>query len=205
LGILTGKSVDNKQTLYGHPQSIRSDEFLRSSPILIGEMRKQENLADYDKLTLGSPLDANYTDYLLEGDLNHSNGNRVFPNFSMQNLLDLDLYFISMLPLDMEFAARWWWPSLQLFLGLGLIFRAISLSWRLSFVCSLLVWSSSTVQWWSLWPIDSVGSAAMACGFLLTMVKRLEEYYAKSKNLLIFIPQNAFLLFVVGIYATRVR
>ena len=204
LGILTGKSVDNKQTLYGNPQSIRSDEFLRSSPILIGEMRKQEHLADFDKLTLGSPLDANYTDYLLEGDLNHSTGNRVFPNFSMQNLLDLDFYFISMLPLNMEFAARWWWPSLQLFLGLGLIFRAINLSWRLSFVCSLLVWSSSTVQWWSLWPVDSVGSAAMACGFLLTMVKRLEEYWAKPKNLLIFIPQNAFLLFVVGIYATRV-
>ena len=175
VGILGGERINGTTTYYGSAQPIRSDEYLRSTPILLGQLKSENRSPSLTKRTTTTPFDSNYSDNLLSGDISDSQASRLNFHSVYSGILRIDDRVLSLLPLQNEFVARWWLNTLYLFLGLGLFFRALKMSWKYALVCSLLVWLSPPNQWWSLWPVQSVGPAAMAVGLFLGALFFMDE------------------------------
>ena len=204
LGMLAGERIQDSPTYYGKPQPIRSDEYLRSSPIWIGSIKTRENPKSLEKKTTTTPFDSSYPDDLLSGDVKNSQNTKFSLGSVYNGITNFDDRLVSLLPLENEFAARWWLNTFYMFFGIGLLFRALKLSWKFSLLCSLLIWLSPSNQWWSLWPVQSIGPAAMAVGFFLHAVffineKKIEEAMTSRSLLLNVIGP----LFLSVIFAVR--
>ena len=193
LGMLGGERIHDSTTYYGKAQPIRSDEYLRSSPILIGSIKSEENTKSSDKRTTTTPFDSSYPDELLSGDVKNSQNTKFSLGSAYSGITNFDYRLISLLPLQNEFAARWWLNTFYLFFGIGLLFRALKLSWKFSIFCSLLVWLSPSNQWWSLWPVQSIGPASMAVGLFLNGVFFMDERESAEK-----MSSRSLLLSVIG-------
>ena len=180
LSILTGTEPAITQTLLGKPRPIRSDEYLRSTPLLLGKIKADGSAEKNRDLTLISPLDANYLDKDFKGDASSRNSSGISGLVTKFSQIDTEV--LGRLPVIQEFAARWWLSTLYLFLGLALILRFIKIPWYYSLVASVLVWTSTPAQWWSLWPIDPVGTAALSSGLLLTFISRVESSHHGGEN-----------------------
>lgn len=204
VGILGGERISGTATYYGSAQPIRSDEYLRSTPILLGQIKAEERSPSLAKRTITTPFDSSYPDKLLTGDLSISQDSLLSFHSVYSGILKIDDRVLSLLPLKNEFVARWWLNSLYLFVGLGLFFRSLKMPWKYALVCSLLVWLSPPNQWWSMWPVQSVGPASMAVGLFLGALFFMEERQSvndQTKRSLCFgvlLP-----LLVSGIFAIR--
>jgi len=175
VGILGGERIIGTTTYYGSAQPIRSDEYLRSTPILLGQIKSDERSPSLKKRTITTPFDSSYPDTLLSGDVEKSQASNLNIHSVYSGILKIDDRVLSLLPLQNEFVARWWLNTLYLFLGLGLFFRALKKSWRYALLGSALVWLSPPNQWWSLWPVQSVGPASMAVGLFLGALFFMDE------------------------------
>ena len=183
VGILEGEDIRGTVTYFGKPQSIRSDEFLRSTPILLGQIKHSESKNKENKKTITTPFDANYSDNLLIGDNVSQRSGIPSAQYLYTDTLNIDDRILSALPLQQEYVARWWLNTLYLFIGIGLIFKALEISWKYSFLCGLLVWLSPPNQWWSLWPIQSVAPASLATGLFLSSLAVLDaQNFGKTQT-----------------------
>ena len=72
VAILGGERISGTTTYYGSAQPIRSDEYLRSTPILLGQLKSEERSPSLTKRTTTTPFDSNYPDNLLNGDISGS-------------------------------------------------------------------------------------------------------------------------------------
>ena len=108
VGILSGERISDSVTYYGKPQPIRSDEYLRSTPILIGAIKSTEKSTPLVKSTRTTPFDSNYPDALLSGDTYKSESSTLSISSIYSGLLNFDSQLLSRLPLQNEFAARPW-------------------------------------------------------------------------------------------------
>jgi len=208
LSIITGSEPGITKTLLGKPRPIRSDEYLRSTPLLLGGIKAKGNKGKQQGLTLISPLDANYSDRTLLG--NSPPNSSVGISGVISKISQIDIRVLSRLSIIQEFAARWWLASFYLFLGLALIFRFIKIPWYFSLVASVLVWASTPSQWWSLWPIDPVGTAALSSGLFLTFVSRVDaslsdptrrNFRSYVGDVLLFVGFASLLLKLPNMYA----
>ena len=204
VAILGGERINGTTTYYGSAQPIRSDEYLRSTPILLGQLKSEERSPSLTKRTTTTPFDSNYPDNFLSGDISGSQISKLSFYSVYSGILKIDDRVLSLLPLKNEFVARWWLNTLYLFVGLGLFFRALKMSWKYALLCSLLVWLSPPNQWWSMWPVQSVGPASMAVGLFLGALFFMDKRVSvndRSKRSLCFgvlLP-----LLVSGIFAIR--
>ena len=204
VGILSGERISDSVTYYGKPQPIRSDEYLRSTPILIGAIKSTEKSTPLAKSTRTTPFDSNYPDALLSGDTYKSESSTLSISSIYSGLLNFDSQLLSRLPLQNEFAARWWLNTLYLFVGLGLMFRALKLSWKYALLCSLLVWLSPPNQWWSLWPVQSLGPASMAVGlFLGALLAADTQVVSRKRSIWQFARDGVLPLLAAAIFAIR--
>ena len=173
--ILGGERISGTTTFYGNPQPIRSDEYLRSTPILLGQIKSGANSSLLQKRTTTTPFDSSYPDNSLSGDVENSRSRSFDFHSVYSGLLRFDDRLLGLLPLQNQFAAQWWLNSFYLFLGLGLFFRAMKASWKYALLCALLVWLSPPNQWWSLWPVQSIGPASIATGLFLGAILFMDE------------------------------
>ena len=204
VGILSGERIRDSPTYYGQAQPIRSDEYLRSTPILLGDIKSRENSSTLTKTTRTTPFDSNYPDKFLSGDLDRSQSAVLNITNIYSGILNFDDRLLSPLPLENEFVARWWLNSLYLFLGLGFFFRALKMSWKYALYSSLLVWLSTPNQWWSLWPVQSLGPASLAAGLFLSALLVMDEQIVSGiRTKLQFVRDGILPLFVAAIFAIR--
>jgi hypothetical protein len=209
LEILGGDRISGSASIYGIPQPIRSDEYLRSTPILLGQIKSEELSPSLLKRTLTTPFDANYADELLSGDFKNTSTSGSQLQGLYSKILNIDDYLLSFLPLQNEFVARWWLNSFFLFIGLGLLFKSLKMSWKYSLFGGLLVWLSPPNQWWSLWPMQSLGPAALAAGLFLSSIinsdRRINEnqeskFFLVTKVLVPLLSSAFFAIRLPGTY-----
>ena len=122
------------------PQPVRSDEFLRSSPLTLADLNNGSGVSLLDaqnstEIRAGSDdlpntiLKWSSPRYLLERGVKHS------------------------LDSDQAFSAIWWFPVLVLLIFLPIFLKKIGVSAQISIISTLLVLLSTSANWWSLWPI----------------------------------------------------
>lgn len=137
--------------LFGTPQAIRSDEYLRSTPILLGFMASHGTYAE-------TPL------AVAQGLSFALPGSGLFENVSFFD--SVVLRTASFLPDASVFAAYWWFPTLLLLLALPFWLCRLGVKKSLAALATGLVILAPANLWWSMMPVRIMGflfaGAAMA-------------------------------------------
>ena len=172
IGQVTEEGPAPKGIIYGTPKPIRSDEYLRSSPAQIGWRRFVRRVGMASDRVMSTPLDATYP----MADLGVGQPSPLRTSRDLSWIVDktknLDSAVIHKLPIANDFAAMWWRGTLYMFLGMALLFAVLGLSWKWSAFASLMVFFSPANQWWSYWPLESMGTALLSVGLLATALSR---------------------------------
>lgn len=143
----------------GVAQQIRSDEYATESPIWLGEIAR----GGADAAT---PL---------------SVSNDLFaqlPDGPVSSIVFFDgaaLALGGVVPDEMLFAAKWWLPTLLLFIGLPLWFRAVAGGMRWGYVASALVVLAPASTWWSARPVNTLGFVAAGCLLAIVGAQQLDR------------------------------
>lgn len=141
LGALHEGSSNEVAHQIGHPQPIRSDEFMTQTPIWLGWM-----VAGGRSVTDPLSVPPNFFAQL--------------PSGPVSSVVFFDGTFSRLgpwLPDAMLFAARWWLPTLLLVLGLPSWFRQITGSRRWGWVATALIFFAPSNQWWSGQAVNTLG------------------------------------------------
>lgn len=135
----------------GQPEQIRADEYMTETPIALGWIAAGGHDID-------NPLsvEPNYFAQLPSGPV------------SMLVFFDGTIAQLGpWLPDAMLFAARWWLPTLLLFLGLPAWFKQITGSRRWGYVAAVLVYFAPANAWWSGRPVNTLGFMFASAALML--------------------------------------
>jgi len=133
----------------GQSQAVRSDEYTTESPIWLGEIARDGQSA-LNPLTVSNDFFAQ------------------LPSGPASSIVFLDGTLLSAsLPDAMLFAAKWWLPTLLLFLGLPVWFRQITGQLRWGYLAAVLVFVAPASMWWSGRPVNTLGFVAAGCALAI--------------------------------------
>jgi hypothetical protein len=177
--------------LLNSPQAVRSDEFLRSTPLILADLNGGSGV---------SALDAQKsTDITVSSE---SFPSAVLKWSSPRYLLERGVKIA--LETDQAFAAIWWFPVFILLIFLPLFLRRIGVTPQISIVTTLLVVFSTSGSWWSLWPFAVLAWPIAGAFFaisgleLLTASRNKQAYVFGGISILV---SFAFLLLAAFEYA----
>ncbi len=149
---MSESGAPDSSIVWGNPQAIRSDEYLRGSPGTVGSLRSVQSPSS---ISVGTPLSYSPP--------NPGAAARLWPEISPW--LNPVTYAITAAtkdaPVGIGFAWSWWWPTLIFLLAMPLFLRLLGIRWLIAIVGAWLTWLSAPVQWWSYYPIESIGPAML--------------------------------------------
>lgn len=143
----------------GGSQGIRSDEWGTESPIWLGQLARG-GAEDPTPLSVSNDFFAQ----LPAG----AASSVVFFDGSM-------LALGNVLPQEMLFAAKWWLPTLLLFLGLPIWFRQVGGRARWGYLAAVLIVVAPGSAWWSGRPVNTLGFVAAGCALAICGAFALER------------------------------
>lgn len=148
MGIIGGQG---SEVLIGKDQAIRSDEYLRLTPIAFGI---KSNLALNGQTVLSESFSIEPTSVFL--------------------LANLDKIFLSYLPQSNYFAALWWTPFLLVWIFLSQLLSYFKVPDSMNMAATVLMISSPGVAWWSFIMLDIIGrySLVLCLIFTTTFLRR---------------------------------
>lgn len=144
--------------LAGHPQEIRWDEYLGSSPTFMSILATG-NVPAFSPLAAQGGLVNRHA----EGGIFDS---LVFFDSSLLRLADV-------VPESILFSLRWWLPTILLISCMPIWFRQLGFHSRLGWLAGLVIAVSPAVAWWSTQPVSVMGYTLAGCVALLASVTRL--------------------------------
>lgn len=134
----------------GYTRDIRSDEFLRNTPMLLGYLQNR-NVSSISPLTTDTLFTFNipskFSDYV------------IFPEFALVKF--------SYLPLATKFSLLWWLPILLLFVAMMLLGDALGNSRRITYLIFGLLLFAPGSAWWSNLAIPIFYNFLIALFFLV--------------------------------------
>lgn len=140
--------------IYGKPQPIRSDEYLKWTPSFI---------ADYQ----GYPAESNLA---WNSQLQNDSANFYWISKFATDLISIDQHIINniekLLPISQSFAFDWWYPILIGFIFVPLFLKKFQIPLNLSIPTTFLIFFTPGNQWWSYTQIGLIGSACAGLFFL---------------------------------------
>ena len=164
----------------GAPRSIRSDEWIRFTPLAIGSL---------------TDANANLTSQLASPSS---------PSAGAMGLVRGLIYadstmtaWISGRSEAMAFAFQWWFPILLYFAFMPLWLRRLGVEWTPAIAVTFVVYFSPPNQWWSLHPTQLLGWTALAS---LAAICSVEQWAAPGRRRW---PLAIVLLLVSGIALAR--
>lgn len=141
----------------GQSQTIRSDEYGTESPLWLGQAARAGTSAV-------SPLSV-ADDFFAQ-----------LPVGPVSAVVFFDgtaLSLSSWVPEPMLFAAKWWLPTLLLFIGMPMWFRQLTGRLRWGYLAAVLVTFAPANMWWSSRPVNTLGFVAAGCALAVFGVARL--------------------------------
>lgn len=154
----TTGSPAEKPLLVGTSRTIRSDEWLTWTPLRTGRVR-----ADFPSHQVFGmrriDLSSSWRPQLPERNL----GAAIFAPFNLPLVL---------LPLEQGFALYWWLPFLACAIGLYAWLRTVGTNAWMATAVSLLATTAPVMVWWSGWPAQEIGAAAIPCALLAGATRR---------------------------------
>ena len=133
------------RVILGHDRSIRSDEYLRSTPMSLG---LQSNMGLNGQTVLSEKL-------------------KTTPG-SIFFLTNWEKQLFSNLPTDNYFAAIWWLPFLLVWIFISQLLFYLKVPLPITITTTLLLIGSPGVSWWSFQMLDIIGRFALAICFILS-------------------------------------
>jgi hypothetical protein len=130
--------------ILGNEQGIRSDEYLRSTPTILGQQSNRDlnGQTELSEKIVTKPL-------------------------SVHSLVNLEKRALSLLPSDNYFSAMWWLPFLLVWIFLSQLLRLLEVPSTFAIFATLLVISSPGVVWWSFHLLDIIGRYSFALCLIL--------------------------------------
>lgn len=160
LSVLSADAATSPGLVFNSPQQVRSDEFLRSTPL---------TLAEFTGGSGTSALDVSSSDY--------SDGvsESVFEEFISWSSPRLLLVSITKSTLNdgQAFSALWWFPVFTLLIFLPLYLIKIGVSGPISLITTLLILLSTSANWWSFWPIENLAPIVVGAYLAIVGIERL--------------------------------
>ncbi len=143
----------------GSSQGIRSDEWGTESPLWLGEIARggAQQVA---------PLSVS-NDFFAQ-----------LPDGPASSIVFFDGTLLALgpwVPDQMLFAAKWWLPTLLLFLALPVWFRQVGGSRRWGYLAAFLIFAAPGTAWWSGRPINTLGFVAAGCALAIYGVQSLAQ------------------------------
>ncbi|MFT4211444.1 MAG: hypothetical protein QM626_06180 [Microbacterium sp.] len=141
----------------GQSQTIRSDEYGTESPLWLGQSARAGAEGE-------TPLSAS-NDFFAQ-----------LPEGPVSAVVFFDgsaLALSPWIPESMLFAAKWWLPTLLLFIGMPLWFRQMTARLRWGYLAAILIAVAPTSMWWSGRPVNTLGFVSAGCALAVLGVNRL--------------------------------
>lgn len=139
----------------GPKQFIRSDEFLRSSPSIIGAMT--------------NGIDNSSTQLSEESDVVFGIPNSVFDFFFFPEKI-ISYLLLPKISVDIAFSFEWWFPFILLAISLYIFMSLLKLPTLAYFPILILLYFSPSSAWWSYIQIPILANFLFASSFLLRFV-----------------------------------
>ncbi len=136
----------SKSLIIGEPRPIRSDEYLRTSPSLIGQLThpEQPNVSFFSQPSFNRP------------------------NLDAYDLLRPEQFiFQHIFPVENSYSAIWWLPVLYLSLGVFFITKRFHLKVGAQFASILIVLFSPGMGWWSNQLIGPLSRILLGIGIFI--------------------------------------
>ena len=159
ISTLRDDPVNDDGDQIGQSQSIRSDEYGTESPLWLGEAAR-------DGADAATPLSV--SDDLFAQLPDGPASAVVFFDGTM-------LAFGDWIPHEILFAAKWWLPTLLLFIGLPVWFRQVTGGLRWGYLAAVLIFVAPASMWWSGRPVNSLGFVAAGCALAIYGAWALQE------------------------------
>jgi hypothetical protein len=143
----------------GASQSIRSDEWGTESPIWLGQMARG-GAEDSTPLSVSNDFFAQ------------------LPTGPVSAVVFFDGTALALgrwIPHEMLFAAKWWLPSLMLFIGLPVMFRQITGRIGWGYLAAILTFFAPATMWWSGRPVNTIGFVSAGCALAIYASRRVES------------------------------
>ncbi|MBG0717960.1 hypothetical protein G3N18_07720 [Microbacterium sp. 2C] len=143
----------------GTSQAVRGDEYGTESPIWLGELAR----GGQDAVT---PLTVS-NDFFAQ-----------LPDGPVSAVVFFDGTALTLgqwIPHEMLFAAKWWLPTLLLFLGLPVWFRQLTGRLRWGYLAAFLTVVAPASMWWSGRPVNTLGFVAAGCALAIYGARRIER------------------------------
>ena len=182
IAVFSGSSSEVATTILGKARGIRSDEFLRNSPLSLSSLNSTTS-AHWTPLELANS--SQFQTGWLTGLL------RILsrPDTLLTRLFDF------VIPTSSEFAVRWWAPTIVGLLGFALLFDVLGLRMRDGLLSGVALFLVPLNQWFSYLPFLLTGAAA--CGFALVFlaIRILRDSNGTSrKRLIVKVSTSSLLL-----------
>ena len=158
IGILSPSGATDQSVVWGTPQSVRSDEFLRSSPATIGNIVAKG-------APVGTPLSFSRPS---------PTGTAALYPFAAPwaNPITFGVtQAAKALPTGMQFAWTWWKPSFIFLLVAPFFFVLLGVRWSIAIAGTWLTWLSAPVQWWSYYAIEALSTGIVGATLVLLSLR----------------------------------
>lgn len=139
LSFLSIDGASRPGLVFNSPQPVRSDEFLRSTPLALGELKGGSGVSKFD--SQNSPI-------ILE--IRDGYANKIFTWTSPRYLFASGAK--TFLNDESAFSAICWFPIFLLLVFLPLFLLKLGVTAEISILISVMVLLSTSSNWWSLWP-----------------------------------------------------
>lgn len=182
IAVFSGSSAEVATMLLGKPRGIRSDEFLRNSPLSLSALNSS-TLGHWTPFELANS--SQFQTSWLTGLL------RILsrPDTLATRLFDY------VLPTSSEFAIRWWAPTFVGLIGFALLFDVLGLRMRDGLMAGLALFLVPLNQWFSYLPFLLAGAAACGFAFAFLAVRSLRAVELISgKRLFLEVSKSSLLL-----------
>ncbi|KAF2412158.1 hypothetical protein B1729_16170 [Microbacterium sp. B35-04] len=143
----------------GASQGIRSDEWGTESPLWLGQLARA-GAEDSTPLSVSNDFFAQLPSGPISAVV-----------FFDGTALALGGWF----PHEMLFAAKWWLPTLLLFIGVPIWFRQISGRLRWGYFAAFLIFIAPGSVWWSGRPVNTLGFIFAGCALAIYGAQRLSD------------------------------
>lgn len=165
IGAVSATGGIDSSVIHGRPNAIRSDEYLRGLPTLIGTLRS------HGDPRIPTPFNQTNTRNVTTLSSRAWDVLRLVsaPDHQFSSAIE------SRLPLDQAFAWDLWFSQMTLLIALPAFLRLARVPWRFAIAGSWLIWLSPANFWWSLTTTGPLNSAAVAGALILSAVRLLES------------------------------
>lgn len=184
LSLLSTDGKSHPGLVLNSPQSVRSDEFIRSTPLTLAVLNDGSGISIFDS----------QNSYEM-AEITNSNGSRLIRWSSPRFLLASSSQ--AFLSNERAFAAIWWFPLFILLVFLPLFLSKLGVTRQISILTTLLVLLSTSSNWWSSWPSAILAWPVAGAYLALSGLEAVTERRSKREivcGIIFMILSCAFLL-----------